>query len=274
MGSNVSQPMRVIGYSGSTIQPATVRKIAKSANCNERLLEEYRKMTWLWSLGYEMRMFSVPTLFNYEIGSDGRAFYELGYIDGKPLDDVSEMVPLVQEMGKIRHHNSISASKYLLQKLGKWSRDVDIPEHDHSSMCHGDLTPDNVIVFDNGDWASKYYLIDALPNLHETYLWDAAKLMQTAYGWEYIRTGKFAVDGDKVFLPCDPYTDGHQAVAQSFYPELLAIYSLAVYARIIPYARSIFEHVALSVITKELHRRCVVGDYCNEPLASLRWPIE
>lgn len=268
MGADIHQ-LRLRGRSGNLIRPTRLRKGAENKSRNSSLYGEYIKLRWLHSHGLRTGLFRVPELYDFSFDDDGVAYYEMDFIDGEPLTDVGRLIDIVDSMRSATHDNGhVSAKEYLERKLQYFAIGFDVPEHNVSSMCHGDLTTENVIVYQD-----ELYLIDALPNDYETWYWDAAKVMQTAYGWNYINNDQYVIIGELIYVPGNPYTESHARLAsRSDYDWwLLAIYSLAVYVRILPYARHAKERAALIIVIEELRNRVISGERLNEPLTALRW---
>ena len=260
------------GFSGNRLSLKTIRKTAASPERNGAIMREYVKLKVLREISTRVPVFQVPQL--YESGTDrhGRAWYEMEFIEGDHPKTVAPLIPVMERLAECESERHEPAEPYLMRKLEGRELDLrglEIPHHNGASYCHGDLTPENVIMR-----CGVPVLLDPLPNDHETYLWDAAKLMQTAYGWEYIRDGRFEIEGGMVWVARNPYTPEHRQVADLVDPELLALYSAAVYARIIPYAKNAAQREALLVITQELLDRFKTRSGLNEPLDSVCWPIK
>jgi serine/threonine protein kinase len=196
--------MKLNGYSGCDLEiissdnDCKVCKVSPSIAYNERLQEQKRKQVST-KLG-ELRNCPV-----YDDGyRNGIYYFTMEYINGTTLADYVELIKLSDVESVVamltKHFaefkkKDLNASKVFKEKIRKTvsamysnsavnmnCREISEAlsilnrcswEFVVPSSCHGDLTLENIIVGIDG-----YYLIDFLDSFYDTWMIDAAKLLQ------------------------------------------------------------------------------------------------
>ncbi len=204
--------MELKGYSGCRLEIIDndgnkyVRKKSSGFDYNQRLIEQKRKQSEI----------QIGSLHNCQVFGDGYIdglyYFDMEYINGITLADYMESIELsdierlVKKLtghyglytdqdegaGEVFHNKVISTKQLVF--------DNPVVEKDNSilleaireleeypwncivsSPCHGDMTLENILTNKEGD-----YLIDFLDSFYDTWLIDAAKLLQDAeYYWSY-----------------------------------------------------------------------------------------
>lgn len=196
------------GHSGCLIQLIEknkrffVRKTAGSAAYNERLIAQANKQST-----FQMGVIKAPKVLNQGYTKNGLFYFDMEYIAGITLSEYIQTI----EIGKLKYlvdiivtnmipdaKNNTNAQQIFQQKiislrmtLKKQNNSVinealDILQnHDWSvfpqTICHGDLTLENVIVKDN-----QLYLIDFLDSFYNCWILDMGTLLQDVQTlWSY-----------------------------------------------------------------------------------------
>lgn len=181
-----------------------VRKISKSKEYNCRLIKQANKQK-----EYFNEKVKVPKIIQMGKTKEGLAYFDMEYIQGRTLSEYIKTV----EIGKIRGlvellvYNIVDLNNQgkayvnvFAEKIELLNRELDsfrnsvvnealkilsLHSWDHftESMCHGDLTLENIIVKDN-----QLYLIDFLDSFYDCWIMDIGTLMQDVQVmWAYRR---------------------------------------------------------------------------------------
>lgn len=207
--------MELIGYSGCSIEiidlkgTKRVRKTASNTSYNSRLKEQKRKQESV----------ILGELHNCPIYDDGYQddlyFFTMDYINGSTFADYIENIRLSEMEYAVKKLTShfvefenidCEASLRFSDKIKEikstiWNNEL-VEKNSHEinesikllegykwnwivqSPCHGDLTLENVLVCMDG-----IYLIDFLDSFYDTWMIDAAKLLQDCECfWSYRRS--------------------------------------------------------------------------------------
>jgi len=252
------------GFSGGTVE-VRVRKTAADKSKNTRLDYEITRLNHIGQ-NYGPHI-CTPTIYqDSRLIKDGVFSYEMEYIPGLRLEDALPTMT-VSEIGKTAQRLACfimacsdnlaipsprgivitPEEQFIREKLdsislhidpewpesieytdvAKWV-EVDTPTK--STMCHGDLALDNIIVSGN-----RLYLIDALCQGFDNYHWDIAKILQSCLcHWPTVRDNdeiypmdeSFPILGSLLLRALDEHCDHARVV----------LYLGTTLARIIPYA--------------------------------------
>jgi hypothetical protein len=195
------------GCSGCTLKllpvgdVTVVRKISSSINYNNRLIKQYKKQK-----NFKHNLFLTPKIFNSGYCKD-LFFFDMEYINGVRLADyiskisistiehlVSPLISLIPQtwdpIGSTDVFEiKLSELSTLLKsiKINFLPQTIDIlkktewSEMPRSTLCHGDLTFENIILKDNN-----FYLIDFLDSFYESWIIDLSKIFQDIeLNWAY-----------------------------------------------------------------------------------------
>jgi len=197
------------GFSGSLIEirrrcgMTVVRKCVTNPG---KLRAEMRKLSILRNQGRGSGLFRAPEAWTCH---DDPGCYEIHYIRAVTLEEHLQTctVPEVQKWAwrcgdiveffrsvHLHRGSKDGQTDYLLSVVAhspvpqvyprheQLVREIQTASSDDPTTNHGDLTLDNIMVTPDGE----LYLIDPLLNRVETYQWDVAKLLQSAYAdwWE------------------------------------------------------------------------------------------
>lgn len=197
----------LVGYSGCGLQlyrtetASFVRKSAGSAAYTARLKAQcFKQMEFAAAHIHTPKVLCTGDV-------DGRFYFDMQFIQGGTLAeriacmsvlDVTEIVGLVcktlwatqcqtvtdaptifmkkiEELQEFRHWPNFIADAFYLLREFDW-RNV------HRSSCHGDLTLENILVTPQKD----VYFIDFLDSFYDSWMMDAAKLLQDLeLGWSF-----------------------------------------------------------------------------------------
>lgn len=195
------------GHSGCIIQLVEeqnrtyVRKTSSSIEYNERLQKQADKQN-----NYKNDCIKVPKVLKTGFDDNNLFYFDMEYIQGVTLSKYIESVEIseIKNLVKDIVDSIIAISKesanceevfinkiqVLKQKLGNKNKIVNeavslLERHNWNkftkTQCHGDLTLENIIV-KNG----QIYLIDFLDSFYDSWILDAATLMQDVQTmWSY-----------------------------------------------------------------------------------------
>lgn len=182
-----------------------VRKISSSIEYNVRLEKQAKKQA-----DFKGKLIRTPEIIRTGSTKDGLFFFDMEYIRGITLAEymnsiqigsiralveniVSEIMDIPDADKGIAENQDVFEKKILsLKKQLKNEKLISVHEaldilEDHEwslftkSACHGDLTLENIIVKDG-----QLYLIDFLDSFFDSWLLDAATLMQDVQVmWSY-----------------------------------------------------------------------------------------
>jgi thiamine kinase-like enzyme len=260
--------LKLRGYSGCNLEiieidgKKCVRKIAADISYNDRLQEQKRKQASLVIPGFK-------TCDVYDDGYiNGHYFFTMEYINGKTLAEEMEQMELseledviadfvdvfcsynaidnnvrlvfdnklreidgkIREMCQGQPDETISSAIRLLRDYS-W-------EYVIQSPCHGDMTMENILI-----QRGRMYLIDFLDSFYDSWMIDAAKLLQDAeYMWSYRGrerssnlSVRMTVFRDLLIEGILEMPDGRQILDTVYHILLLN------YLRIVPYVNSSFD---------------------------------
>lgn len=171
-----------------------VRKYSGSLEYNQRLHSQCLKQ-----MKFKSESIRVPQIFRMEYDDKGLFYFDMEYVQGVTLAkyiskmDVSDIQGLASTIIKninFESSNNVEATSVFLTKLnelkektlylgnGIVQRAIDfLKEIDWTSfpnsLCHGDLTFENIIVRNN-----EIYFIDFLDSFYESWIMDFGKLFQ------------------------------------------------------------------------------------------------
>ena len=197
--------VKLEGYSGCELEiiekdeKKYVRKSSGNPEYNNRLINQKNKQEALCLPNYKI-------CHVYEDGFiNDRYFFVMDYINGKTLADSMEQLELfeIQEYVDLLTGHFLTDGNYdplakeiFNKKTESLERDIfkklgnDVPlnvqsalslikdfswSHIIKSDCHGDLTMENILISRNS-----FYLIDCLDSFYNSWMIDAAKLLQDA----------------------------------------------------------------------------------------------
>lgn len=203
--------MKLRGYSGCNLEivesggKKCVRKIAADISYNVRLKEQKNKQENLSIPGFK-------TCKVFDDGyMDGRYYFIMEYINGKTLAEEMELMELsdledviADFMDVFGSYNSFdnNAGAVFEKKLNEVDNNINESCHESldeaissairmlkeysweyviQSPCHGDMTMENILI-----QRGRMYLIDFLDSFYDSWMIDAAKLLQDSeYMWSY-----------------------------------------------------------------------------------------
>jgi tRNA A-37 threonylcarbamoyl transferase component Bud32 len=166
-----------------------VRKTSASLEYNSRLEAQIQKQTKFGSLG-----FNTPAIFDTGIAADGKIYFDMEYIPGLKFSELVEnslqdehIAELLITLGNIsdldvtlESETSIIEKLNELERIIKTNRQVDLAlKHLKNfewtnvikSLCHGDLTLENILVGPKG-----LTLIDFQDVVVESFSQDLSKI--------------------------------------------------------------------------------------------------
>jgi tRNA A-37 threonylcarbamoyl transferase component Bud32 len=165
-----------------------VRKTSPNTNYNSRLKSQMKKQ-----LLFRDNVLKTPEIYNFGTHND-KFYFDMEYIKGSSLSNfISSNSPsdILHIFEKITHflfrkEDDADLSGAIEEKIACLKKQVSSKFHRHlyfcldhnwskmsSSTCHGDLTFENIIVYN-----SEVYLIDFLDSFVETKYIDCAKIFQ------------------------------------------------------------------------------------------------
>ncbi len=232
-----------------------VRKIARDQEYNQRLQRQAEKQKEFSSLHIK-----TPSVLAEGVDISGNYYFDMEYVQGVTLAEYMKRI----EIGKIRglvgmiideifsHQmtaGTCDTEKIFLEKIngligpagderGPFYMAKDkLLMHDWShirqSVCHGDLTLENIIVKNN-----EMYYIDFLDSFFDSYILDIATLLQDVQVmWSYRRDTKMHVNTSiRLIIFRDLLKDMLQEQSETEYREVLYALLLKL-ARIYPYVK-------------------------------------
>lgn len=260
--------MKLRGYSGCELEITEiggrkcVRKIAADLSYNERLKEQKIKQVKLSIPGFR----TCNVLDDGYI--DGHYYFTMEYINGKTLAEEMELMELSELEDVIKCFTDVfcsyrtydkSAGQIFENKLieietkinercqGQLDESISSAirllreyswDYVINSPCHGDMTMENILI-----QRGRLYLIDFLDSFYDSWMIDAAKLLQDAeYMWSYREKERSSNLCVRMTVFRDLLTD---AILDM--PEgkciLDTVYHIVLmnFLRIIPYANSSFD---------------------------------
>ena len=198
------------GHSGCRIllcesddNAVVVRKVSGNKEYNNRLKIQAEKQ-----IGFKSNTIKVPKVLSNGMTDDGLYYFDMEYISGITLAEYMKSI----EVGKVRNMvqaivkdtvsvqnstdnavervftNKISSLEKTLTSCNNPVIDqalVMLKDHSwirfNSTVCHGDLTLENIIVKDN-----ELYFIDFLDSFYDSWILDISTLMQDVQTlWSY-----------------------------------------------------------------------------------------
>lgn len=263
--------MRIInelsGYSGCKVllcqadddSSMFVRKISSSAEYNKRLLAQAQKQEVF--LNDSQAPFRVPRIINHgEL--DGIYFFDMEYINGQTLinhipnsiesdshiNSLSSIIDFFSEKKQSNHlkwslfHdtldklnsvvNSVQFDSQIVNRMFSFliSKRNDFDQI--STFCHGDLTLENIIVSDTGE----YVLYDFLDNFSNHFWFDIAKIYQDLEGgWYNLKNNKLIISPIKL----NTFGERLKKELNTVYPNYFEVHYFLLslcFMRIVPYA--------------------------------------
>ena len=255
-------PLR--GFSGCSVilvedtSGIYVRKLARDVVYNRRLLQQAEKQTAFFGNS----CFQAVKVRASGHLTSGIAYIDMEYVPGVTAAEALEVLPLVDiprwsamllGFSEVSDREKIALSPTLFyDKINDLQRDlttqglvtaavaqtldllrrrpwIDIPK----SPCHGDLTLENIIVYDG-----KPYLIDFLDSFADSWYLDIAKLLQDILGgWSF----RHKEINRNLTLRLASLRHSLETALEARYPGCLApihdLYALGL-LRILPYASS------------------------------------
>lgn len=185
-----------------------VRKISKDLSYNQRMKTQCDKQ-----MNYKSQDIKAPKVFHTGYTKDDLFYFDMEYVQGVTLAEyiktmeigkvrglvetlIKNIIPKKNEIGidsKSQDINNIFEKKFvdLRDKLSSHNNPIIdesldlLAKHDWSamipSMCHGDMTLENIIVKDD-----KLYFIDFLDSFYDSWLLDIGTLLQDVQVmWSY-----------------------------------------------------------------------------------------
>lgn len=187
-----------------------VRKVSSSTDYNIRLREQARKQA-----NFMSNIVNTPNITGSGITDDGLFYFDMDYICGVSLAEYMRsieigkirniVVRLVQHITEIDRQNGSARTDKIVGKIKSLRRSLAASNNNTSgrdmqlifkalevleshswdkfieSSCHGDLTFENIIVYDG-----ELYLIDFLDSFYDCWILDISTLLQDAYTmWAY-----------------------------------------------------------------------------------------
>lgn len=182
-----------------------VRKTARDKSYNQRLRKQMIKQQRFLSKGSDDIF--TPKVYDYGFDSQECFYFDMEFIEGQTVANYIEKtdLPAVNMLlTKLLHHvkPSLGQKQNCNQKIQKKIQELTELQTDSSknvkvalsllkefdwsyvsnSPCHGDLTFENIIITNNGE----FYLIDFLDSFCDSWIVDFAKIMQDLeIGWSY-----------------------------------------------------------------------------------------
>jgi hypothetical protein len=199
--------MLLKGYSGCEIKLISengntfVRKKSKDINYNSRLIIQAKKQE-----DFSSNIFLTPKILRKDYDELGLFYFEMQYIPGLIFRDFIAQI----EIKDIRYYSEkflsltsnyentyFDSNKLIIKKIDSIRENINYNslilskclnylknfnwQFIKSSFCHGDLTFENIIIFEK-----KLYLIDFLDSFVDSWLIDFSKLLQDLEtNWSY-----------------------------------------------------------------------------------------
>ena len=197
---------KLSGHSGCDVYLMTdqnlfVRKISASIEYNTRLEKQMRKQ-----VSFSSSFIKTPTVWRSGHTSDGLFYFDMQYIKGVSFFEYIQKSNISAVKAKFTAIlNYISESNDIGDNIAADIKvkidSLDLPEkYDifkqycmdynwekiNKSYCHGDLTFENIII-----WNDEIYFIDFLDSFTDTNLIDYSKIFQELYAfWSYRNKAK------------------------------------------------------------------------------------
>lgn len=280
--------MKLNGYSGCELEildrdgKKCVRKTAGDTSYNQRLQKQKIKQDSL-----EIPGFNVCKV--YEDGyTDDHYFFIMEYINGKTLADEMELMELneLQDCMESFLANFVIDREYDNGSRDAFTAKIEILKHDLrskyqgflppnvykavsllesyqweyviSSPCHGDMTMENILI-----QRGRMYLIDCLDSFYDSWMIDAAKLLQDAeYMWSYRNKYRspnlcvrMTVFRDLLITAILEMPDGNELLKTVYHMVLLN------FLRIVPYSNSVEDEEYLMNTIEKISKRITEEDY-------------
>lgn len=197
---------KLSGHSGCDVHLMTdkdmfVRKVSANVDYNSRLEEQMRKQ-----VNFSSSFIKTPTVFQSGYTSEGLFYFDMQYIKGVSFFEYiqknnissvkskfTQILKYLSESNEI--NDNIAHDIRLKTKSLTLSNEYDIYkqyclDYDWKSVsksyCHGDLTFENIII-----WNEEIYFIDFLDSFTDTRLIDYSKIYQELYAfWSFRNKAK------------------------------------------------------------------------------------
>lgn len=240
-----------------------VKKQSKNSTQSNRLLQQYKKHIFLSRLQNEF--FKIPCIVKKGF-KDGLFFYEYRYIDGVDLihylqkEEAEDMMRVINKLFRIiedfskkeiyfeTEYESIAFTKAFEDKITINSATVNLPRQlknkllqlskrmnsiNKKTLCHGDLTFDNIII----DKDKNLWLIDCLGGFYPHYWLDIIRLFQDTEGEWYKIKHKMKIDEKKV-ADLNQYVKSKVNELDKEYVKNHNFFMAVTFLRIMPYMKT------------------------------------
>ena len=197
---------KLSGHSGCDVnlmsdQDLFVRKVSASIDYNSRLEEQMRKQ-----INFSSSFIKTPVVWRSGYTSDGLFYFDMQYIKGVSFFEYIQKNSIASVKAKLKiildyisESNEISEgiSLDITSKINSLQIDRKYDRYKeyclnfdwqqvNKSYCHGDLTFENIII-----WNEEVYFIDFLDSFTDTKLIDYSKIFQELYAfWSYRNKAK------------------------------------------------------------------------------------
>ncbi len=280
--------MLLKGYSGCKLEiieidgKKYVRKSAADTSYNERLRDQMLKQKNL----------SIPGFKTCGVYGDGfiddRYYFIMEYVNGKTFADEMELMELDELEGLIDRFtdyyvnddyydseaNAIFVKKaFDVEQKALQKYNANLPDsisegidrlrsfdwsHIIKSSCHGDMTMENILI-----QKGRMYLIDFLDSFYDSWMIDAAKLLQDSeYMWSYRNKHRspnlcvrMTIFRDLLTQAVLKMPDGNKLMESIYYILLMN------FLRIIPYSDNQSDEEYLIETIKKINYRIREEDY-------------
>lgn len=218
------------------------------------------------------RIAAITHLFEHSLLGGSAEKEEAVNLEGRFL-----IAKLTETLEYLIAHAARSSS--LVRLVAEYEAIVAELRHDVSawsapaSFSHGDLALDNVLIDRNGE----LYLIDPLANCYESYLWDAAKILQSCHmHWRQVKSGNFILESNgSGVIVCPSYKLAEferRFAGQIVDPHRVTLYLGVTIARIVKYARDERQTTALLILANRvLNSYATNGGLVHELARTVRW---
>lgn len=242
-----------------------VRKQSVKKEQIERLETQYEKHLFL--LKQRNNLFHIPEILNQDFDENGLFFYEYRYIEGKEMTKIfleksnKSLLSLIDNLLAITKYFSWQKKFYEVSHINIKFKDIlyekIISNSDHleinlkinflnifkklefpdeKTMCHGDLTFENIIV----DKKNRIWLIDCIGTFYPHFWLDISTLFQDIEGeWSSIKYGiKLEREKSKYFTN---YLKQNISFLDKNYLKMHNFLMALKFLRILPYLKNKFK---------------------------------